>query len=213
MRKLAILAFYIFVFPVSANAEGNSPEAAPKAAYKSALFAGGSFWTLEEAFKGLDGIHNLIVGYSGGTMPRPTYVDVSRGGTGHRETVQITYDPAKLSYERLLNIYWRNVDPFDRDGQFCDEGDIYRTAIFVRGDDQKKEAEESKAALEKRFGKKIETEILPASIFYPAEEYHQDYADEHKFQYVLYHDTCGQEKGLQKIWGREAGGSAYRKAQ
>jgi peptide-methionine (S)-S-oxide reductase len=213
MRKLFFLMFCVYVIPVAARAEGNSSGPSAKVDYMSALFASGSFWTLEEAFRGIEGIHNIAVGYSGGTAIHPNYVDVSRGGTGHRETVQITYDPTKVSYGRLLNIYWRNIDPFDANGQFCDKGEIYRSAIFVRGDNQKKEAEDSKAEFEKRFGKKTAVEVLPASIFYLAEEYHQDYAQEHEFQYDLYHDTCGQEKGLQQIWGQEAGGGAYRKVQ
>ncbi len=215
MRKTRVLLFILSlcVIPLGARAAGDASKSQPAADLKSALFAGGSFWVLEDAFKGVAGIHNSVVGYSGGKMPHPNYFDVSHGGTGHRETLQITYDPSKVSYERLLNIYWRNIDPFDTDGQFCDTGEIYRTAIFVRGDEQKSAAEESKAKLEKRFGKKIATEIIPASIFFPAEEYHQDYAENHEFQYNLYHDTCGQEKGLQQIWGAEAGGNAYRKAR
>lgn len=211
--RVALVLFWVVLMPNAGFAAGNAAPTTQSPEMKSALFAGGSFWVLEQAFKNIPGIHNSVVGYSGGKTPRPNYVDVSHGGTGHRETLQVTYDPSKISYERLLAIYWRNIDPFDTDGQFCDTGEIYRTAIYVRGDEQKKAAEESKEKLEKRFGKKIATEILPASIFYPAEEYHQDYADEHEFQYSLYHDTCGQEKGLKQIWGQEAGGNAYRKAQ
>jgi peptide-methionine (S)-S-oxide reductase len=209
LSGLILVALLMLASPLRAD----DRTTATSSGLKTAIFAGGCFWSMEHAFKGLDGVHNLSVGYTGGKTTNPTYIEVSRGGTGHREALQITYDPEKISYERLLDIYWRNTDPFNGKGQFCDTGDNYRPAVFARNDEQKKSAEASKAALEKRFGKPVATEILPAQMFYAAEEYHQNYAEEHEFMYGMYRDSCGQDRTLRKIWGNEAGGGIDRKAK
>jgi peptide-methionine (S)-S-oxide reductase len=212
MRLLAIFVMVsLAFFPLSAMAENKASVSTND--LKSAIFAGGSFWSLEKAFEGVAGIHGVTAGYSGGKTVHPTYIQVSEGHTGHRQAIQIVYDPAKVSYERLLNIYWRNTDPFNGGGQFCDRGDEYKPAIFVRGDDQKAAAQKSKAEMEKRFGKTVATEILPASAFFLAEDYHQNYADEHSLTYELYRQGCGQDNQLMEIWGAEAGGGVFLKRQ
>ena len=212
MRLLGMCVIMALVcFSASAMAENKT--GAKTGELKSAIFAGGSFWSLEKAFEGVEGIHGVTTGYSGGKTLHPTYIEVSEGHTGHRQAIQIVYNPAKISYERLLNIYWRNIDPFDGQGQFCDRGDAYRPAIFVRGDEQNAIAQKSKAEMEKRFGKAVATEILPASAFYPAEDYHQNYADEHSLTYGLYRQGCGQDHQLTEIWGAESGGGMFLKPQ
>jgi peptide-methionine (S)-S-oxide reductase len=146
-----------------------------------ATFAGGCFWCMEPPYDKLEGVLATTSGYTGGSKTDPTYQEVSAGGTGHAEAVQVTYDPAKVSYEQLLEVFWRNVDPLDAGGQFCDRGDQYRTAIFAHGDEQRQLAEQSKQALvdSGRFEQPIVTEVEEAGAFYPAEDYHQDYATLH----------------------------------
>jgi peptide-methionine (S)-S-oxide reductase len=166
-----------------------------------ATFAGGCFWCMEPPFDTLDGVVSTISGYTGGTKKNPTYEEVSAGKTGHAEVVQITYDPKKITYEKLLEVFWRNVDPLTPKRQFCDVGSQYRTAIFYHDETQKRLAEESKKALSKRFKEPIVTEIVAASEFYPAEDYHQDYYIKNPLRYKYYRYSCGRDQRLEALWG------------
>ena len=174
----------------------------------SAVFAGGCFWCEETAFEGVPGVISVTSGYTGGQKKNPTYEEVSAGGTGHAESVEVVYDPTKISYGKLIDIFWHNVDPFQANGQFCDHGTQYRSAIFYKDDAQRKVAEESKRRLEQdpRFAGKIVTQIVPASTFYPAEDYHQDYYKKNPVRYHMYRTGCGRDARLKAIWGEAAGG-------
>ncbi len=188
-----------------------APES-PAAGVAKATFAGGCFWCMEGPFDHLDGVISTTSGYTGGWKKYPTYEEVSAGGTGHAESVQVIYDPKKVSYEKLLYVFWRNVDPTVKDQQFCDHGNQYRTAIFVHDEAQKKAAEESKAALEasKKFPGKIRTDIVQAGAFWPAEDYHQDYYLKNPIRYKYYRGRCGRDARLDQLWGAEArGGEAH----
>jgi peptide-methionine (S)-S-oxide reductase len=182
--------------------------APPQGQRASAIFAGGCFWCEETAFEGLPGVISVTSGYTGGQKKNPTYEEVSAGGTGHAESVEVVFDPAKTSYERLLEVFWHNVDPFQKAGQFCDHGTQYRSAIFYNGEAQRKAAEESKRKLEEqpRFKGKIVTEIVAASTFYPAEEYHQQFYKKNPVRYHSYRAGCGRDARLKEIWGEPAGG-------
>ena len=169
-----------------------------------ATFAGGCFWCMEPPFDKLDGVISTISGYAGGKKKNPTYEEVSAGNTGHAEVVQITYDPKKITYEKLLEVFWRNVDPLTPNRQFCDIGSQYRTAIFYHDETQKRLAEESKKALAKRFKEPIVTEIVAASEFYPAEDYHQDYYTKNPLRYKYYRYSCGRDQRLEALWGPAA---------
>lgn len=173
---------------------------------KKAIFAGGCFWCIEAAFEELDGVIEAISGYTGGDKENPTYEEVSTGKTGHYEAVQVIYDPSKISYEELLDHFWKHIDPTDTKGQFFDKGSQYRTAIFYLNETQKKLAEESKERLEKsgKFDKPIATKILPASEFYKAEEYHQDYYKKKSIEYQRYKKGSGREEKLKAIWGKQS---------
>ncbi len=179
----------------AANQTGSS------AATAKATFAGGCFWCMEPPFDKLDGVTSTISGYAGGTKKNPTYEEVSAGKTGHAEVVQITYDPKKITYEKLLEVFWHNVDPLTPNRQFCDVGSQYRTAIFYHDETQKRLAEESKKALSKRFKEPIVTEIVAASEFYPAEDYHQDYYIKNPLRYKYYRYSCGRDQRLEALWG------------
>jgi peptide-methionine (S)-S-oxide reductase len=170
-----------------------------------ATFAGGCFWCMEKPFDELEGVVSTTSGYTGGTVTNPTYKQVSSGSTGHAESVQILYDPKKVSYEKLLDVFWHNVDPVDEGGQFCDRGTQYRSGVFYQDETQKKLAENSKAALTKSgtLKKSIETSIVAASTFYPAEDYHQDYYKKNPLQYNFYRTTCGRDRRLKEVWGAE----------
>jgi peptide-methionine (S)-S-oxide reductase len=171
---------------------------------ETAVFAGGCFWCVEEAFEKVPGVSSVVSGYIGGTVANPTYEQVSTHATGHAEAVEVTYDPAKVSYTQLVDWFWRNIDPFDPHGQFCDKGSPYRSGIHYRGEEQKKIAEASKTALESsgRFRQKIVTEIVPAQTFYPAEGYHQDYYKKNSNRYQYYKYACGRAQRLEDIWGK-----------
>jgi peptide-methionine (S)-S-oxide reductase len=173
----------------------------------TATFAGGCFWCMEPPFDELEGVVSTTSGYTGGQRENPTYEEVSAGGTGHAEAVQIVYDPNVVSYTRLLEVFWRNVDPLDPGGQFCDRGNQYRTAIFYHSDEQRQQAESSKAALESAHALpgKIVTEIVPAGAFYPAEDYHQDYYERNPIRYTFYRFNCGRDRRLESLWGEDAG--------
>jgi peptide-methionine (S)-S-oxide reductase len=165
-----------------------------------ATFAGGCFWCMEGPFDSLPGVVSVTVGYTGGHVKNPSYEEVSAGGTGHRESVQIVYDPTRISYAKLLDVFWHNIDPADNEGQFCDKGPQYRSAIFYHDATQKRLAEESKAAVEKRLGRGF-TDILPASEFWRAEEYHQHYYKKNPVRYHFYRFNCGRDQRLAKLWG------------
>ena len=168
-----------------------------------ATFAGGCFWCMEPPYDKLDGVISTTSGYMGGKTRNPTYSEVSSGSTGHTEVVQIVYDPAKVSYEKLLDVYWRNVDPTVTDRQFCDIGSQYRTTIFVHTEEQRKAAEKSKADLAKSkpFKDAIVTPIVAAAEFWPAEEYHQDYYTKNPVRYTYYRTGCGRDARLKALWG------------
>lgn len=173
--------------------------------YDQATFAGGCFWCVESDFDKVPGVIETTSGYIGGHSKNPTYREVSAGGTGHAEAVQVTYDPGKVTYRYLLNVFWRSIDPTTPDRQFCDVGRPYRTAIFFHNEKQKKLAEQSKAALEqsKPFKEPIVTEILPATTFFIAEQYHQDYYKKNPIRYAYYRSSCGRDARLEDLWGRQ----------
>lgn len=168
-----------------------------------ATFAGGCFWCMEPPFDALPGVISTTSGFTGGRTPSPTYEDVSRGGTGHVEAVKVVYDPARIGYEKLLDVFWRNIDPTTKDRQFCDVGDSYRAAIFVHGAEQRRLAEASRSALEtsELLRSPIVTEIVDAGPFHPAEEYHQDYAVKNPIRYRYYRAQCGRDARLRELWG------------
>ena len=174
------------------------------AARDTAVFAGGCFWCVEEAFDAAEGVTSTTSGYTGGRVANPTYEQVSAGGTGHAEVVRVVYDPTKISYDQLLNVFWRNVDPVTPNQQFCDKGAQYRSAIFYSDAEQRRLAEASKRALEQsgRFEQPIVTEINPGAPFYAAEEYHQDYYTKNPLRYKFYKTSCGRARRLEELWGK-----------
>ncbi len=167
----------------------------------TATFAGGCFWCMEPPFERLKGVLSVTSGYTGGRVDTPSYEEVSSGGTGHREAVEVIYDPTKISYQQLLDVYWHNVDPLDRSGQFCDRGQQYRAAIFVHDPEQQRLAALSKHAVAVTLHHDVYTDILSAGRFYPAEEYHQDYYRKHPLRYKFYRFNCGRDQRLEKVWG------------
>lgn len=169
-----------------------------------AYFAGGCFWCMEEAFEKVEGVMSAVSGYMGGTVAHPTYEQVSAGKTGHAESVEVTYDPAKVSYQTLLDVFWHNVDPLTANAQFCDHGTQYRAEMFPGTADEQKSAEDSKKALEQsqRFTAPIVTRISPASTFYPAEDYHQDFYKKNPVRYKFYKYNCGRAQRLEELWGK-----------
>ena len=171
---------------------------------EKAVFAGGCFWCVESDFDKVPGVVSTTSGYTGGKTKNPTYKQVTYGDTGHYEAVEITYDPAKVSYEMLLTAFWHSVDPTDDGGQFCDRGDSYRTAVFALNDKQRKAAEASRKAAQKLLGKPIVTPILTAATFYPAEQYHQNYYKNNSFRYRYYRFSCGRDNRLRDLWGENA---------
>lgn len=166
---------------------------------KTAIFAGGCFWCMEAEFAGVDGVSKVISGYTGGHVDNPTYEQVSTGFTGHLESIEVTYDPKKVHYEKLLEIFWDNIDPMDEYGQFCDKGSQYRAAIFTGDEGQKKLANESLAKVQKRFSKPIATSIRDAEKFWPAEDYHQQYFIKSKDRYKRYRTGCGRDDRLNEL--------------
>jgi peptide-methionine (S)-S-oxide reductase len=180
---------------------------APRAAradQETAIFAGGCFWCMVPPFEALPGVVSVTSGYTGGTKPNPSYEEVSAGGTGHAESVEIVYDPAKISYEKLLDVYWHNIDPTVSDRQFCDVGNQYRSAIFVKDEAQRKAALASRDAVQKKLGVPVTTQIVDAGPFYAAEDYHQDYYKKNPVRYRYYRWGCGRDARLAEIWGAEA---------
>ncbi|KAB2912408.1 MAG: peptide-methionine (S)-S-oxide reductase MsrA [Hyphomicrobiaceae bacterium] len=208
IRRRWWLAPLALVAGISVAAAQSQPAPKDAAATAVATFAGGCFWCVESDFDKVEGVLSTVSGYMGGRTKNPTYKQVSAGGTGHAEVVQVTYDPGKVSYQRLLDVFWRTVDPLDAGGQFCDRGDQYRTAIFTHTEEQKRLAEASKAALDKsgRFQQKIATEVTPAGEFTPAEDYHQDFYKRNPVRYQYYRFGCGRDARVKALWGEEAGG-------
>ncbi|MDD5729792.1 MAG: peptide-methionine (R)-S-oxide reductase MsrB [Candidatus Omnitrophica bacterium] len=196
-KSLLIFAF-LPVFPVLAFAQTK---------YEKAVFAGGCFWCMTPPFEELNGVIKVESGYTGGSGENPTYQDYAR--KGHIEAVEVTYDPAKISYEQLLDVFWKQINPTDAGGQFCDRGPQYRSAVFYADEEQRLLAEKSKTELAKKglFKEPIATEIIKAQVFYKAEDYHQDYYKTHPFQYKFYRFNCGRDQFLKKFWG----GQAYKK--
>jgi peptide-methionine (S)-S-oxide reductase len=207
-RMLAGVVLAALAGAAGAQAAVSSSPAAPPASSARAVFAGGCFWCVEADFDKVDGVLSTTSGYTGGHVPNPTYEQVSRNQTGHAEVVEIVFDPRRVSYEKLVEHFWRTIDPTTRDRQFCDEGSPYRSAIFAQDAEQLRIAQASKAALEKSkpFKEPVVTEIVAAAPFYPAEAYHQDYYKKNPVRYNYYRLTCGRDARLKELWGKQSGG-------
>ncbi|HEY7743657.1 MAG TPA: peptide-methionine (S)-S-oxide reductase MsrA [Burkholderiales bacterium] len=203
-RKLLLLWSAALALALPGAGWGQAkPAAGAKPATVKATFAGGCFWCMEEAFDKVPGVVATVSGYMGGHVKNPTYEQVSTARTGHAEVVQVEYDPSKVTYARLLEVFWRNIDPTQKDAQFCDFGPQYRSAIFFHDAEQKRLADASRAALvkSKPFKGEIATEITKASQFYPAEGYHQDYYQKNPARYKFYKSGCGRDSRLKQLWG------------
>ena len=200
LTKRMVLSSALIVWVLLAGASGEATDSKPA----KATFAGGCFWCMEEVFEKVEGVVSVTSGYTGGQKPNPSYEEVSAGGTGHAEAVEVLYDPGKVSYARLLEVFWRNIDPTTPDRQFCDKGSQYRSAVFYQNAEQKRLAEESRQALErsKPFKGPIATELAPTSTFYPAETYHQDFYKKNPFRYKFYKFNCGRQQRLEALWGK-----------
>ena len=198
---LALAALLMAAVPAPGDAKAAVP--APARQLARAAFAGGCFWCMVHPFDQLPGVVSVTSGYTGGHKKNPTYEEVSSGDTGHAESVEVVYDPAKISYEKLLDVYWHNIDPLAKDRQFCDVGMQYRSAIFYHDAEQRRLAEASKQRLEssKRFHEPIVTQIVAAGPFHPAEEYHQKYHLKNPARYKFYRWNCGRDQRLEEIWG------------
>jgi len=198
MKLILILAISLLVTSLNIFAADSKTEIA--------TFAGGCFWCMEPPFDKLDGVISTTSGYTGGHQANPTYKQVSAGSTGHTEAIQIEYDPAKVSYEELLAVFWKNIDPTTENRQFCDHGSQYRSGIFYHNDAQKNAAEKSLNKLNqtKPFDEPVVTELTSASTFYPAEDYHQDYYQKNPLRYKYYRYACGRDQRLEKLWGDSA---------
>jgi methionine-S-sulfoxide reductase len=204
LRALALVAAFFLAPALSAQPANHTVSAAtPADGLALATFAAGCFWCTEADFDKVAGVVETTSGYMGGKTPNPTYKQVSAGGTGHAEVLQLRYDPKQVTYQELLDVYWRNVDPLDKDGQFCDRGDQYRPAIFYHNEEQKNLAEKSKAVLQRsgRFTQPIVVEITPAAAFTKAEDYHQDYYIKQPIRYAIYRHGCGRDARLEALWG------------
>ncbi len=215
-RAVPIRLAFVFLFASTALAappavptpRAPSTSAAKPPARAVATFAGGCFWCMEGPFESLPGVVSVLSGYTGGARQSPTYEEVSAGTTGHAESVQVLYDPSRVSYDQLLERYWHNVDPLDGSGQFCDHGNQYRPAIFVHDVAQRQAAERSlqQLAASGRLKGKIAVQIVAASTFYPAEDYHQDFYKTNPIRYQSYRTGCGRDRRLRELWGDQAGG-------
>lgn len=195
LTLLALSTAFVFIGTAQANEDS-----------ASAVFAGGCFWCVEEAFDPVEGVLSTTSGFSGGHVEDPTYNQVVEGNTGHTEVVEVEYDPSVVDYQTLLDVFWRNIDPFAVDRQFCDVGDSYRSEIFVLDDEQRSLAEASLASMKGRFDQDIATEITDFEAFYPAEDYHQNYYQKNPLRYRFYKSACGRVERLEEVWGDEAGG-------
>ena len=188
MKKVLIILVFLFISNLNAGEN------------KKAYFAGGCFWCMEESFDQVKGVISTISGYSGGHLKNPTYEDVIYKDTGHVEAIEVTYNPRAVSYQELLDIYWKNIDPFDSAGQFCDKGKSYRSVIFFQTQPQKEFIDKSFKKLEKLFQNKIVTLVWQFEKFYPAENYHQDYYEKNFIRYLMYKKACKREETLKRIW-------------
>jgi len=201
--RAAVVALLLLAGGAAARAEQGEPPDPPGSA--SAVFAGGCFWCMQPPFDALDGVLSTTAGFTGGSVADPGYDQVSAGGTGHLEAVRVVYDPRRVGYAKLLEVYWRNVDPLDASGQFCDRGPQYESAVFVRDPEQSRLAEASKRAIAARLDRPVATAIREAARFYPAEEYHQGYYRKNPIRYRFYRARCGRDARLQALWGEDAG--------
>ena len=194
-------SLYMILIILLVAATGSAGHAAEQA---KAVFAGGCFWCMEEVFEKVEGVVSVTSGYMGGQKTNPTYEEVSAGGTGHAESVEVVYDPARVSYQKLLDSFWKNVDPLTPNAQFCDHGSQYRAVVFYGNEEEKRQAEASKQSIEqaKRFTEPIVTQIVTASKFYPAEDYHQDFYKKNPTKYKFYKYTCGRAQRLEQLWGK-----------
>ncbi len=193
-----------FLAAATAIALGGATASTSAQELETATFAGGCFWCVESDFDAIPGVLETVSGYTGGIQPNPTYKEVTAGGTGHREVVQITFDPSIVSYNDLLTAFWHSVDPTDAGGQFCDRGESYETAVFVEDERQRALAEESRAIAEASLGQTIVTPIEPAAPFFPAEDYHQDYYEKNPLRYKFYRWSCGRNQRVEELWGDRA---------
>ena len=202
-RHTALSILAVAIFLIGAWNVQTTSQAVADATLGKAYFAGGCFWCMEEAFENVEGVLSVTSGYMGGTVANPSYEEVSAGRTGHAESVEVVYDPARVSYQKLLDAFWHNIDPTTPNAQFCDYGNEYRTAIFFQTDEEKRLSDASKLAIEqsKRFKAPIVTQIVMASQFYPAEEYHQDFYKKNPVRYKFYQSSCGRAKRLEELWG------------
>jgi peptide-methionine (S)-S-oxide reductase len=195
---LMIARFFLAACLLAAGLGGASAQTA------TAIFAGGCFWCTEADFDKVAGVISKTSGYIGGSVKNPTYTQVSAGGTGHAEAVEIVYDPAKVTYAKLLDVFWHSIDPLVKDKQFCDAGDQYRTAIFYSTDEEKKLAEDTKARVAAKFAPRtVYTQIVKADTFYKAEDYHQDYYKKNESRYKFYRWNCGRDQRLEQLWGKK----------
>jgi peptide-methionine (S)-S-oxide reductase len=203
MKLVTLILLSLFTTHVFASEPGAATSKPQKT--ESAIFAGGCFWCMEPPFDKLDGVISTTSGYTAGHKKNPTYKEVSAGSTGHTEAIEIIYDPKKITYAKLLDVFWKNIDPVAVDSQFCDAGSQYRSGIYYLDEKQRAEAQRSLQQLNenKSFKGEIATEILPASTFYPAEDYHQDYYQKNPLRYKYYRFACGRDQRLQEIWGSD----------
>ncbi len=203
VRRRIMMCGILCLSMVVAGVPVSGGQAADPSALAKAFFAGGCFWCMEEVFEKVPGVTAVSSGYMGGRVENPSYEQVSAGGTGHAEAVEVSYDPQKVSYAKLLEAFWRNVDPLTANAQFCDHGNQYRAVIFYQNEEQQRLAEESKRTLEqsKRFAQPIVTELVMASQFYPAEDYHQDFYKKNPIRYKFYKYNCGRAQRLEELWG------------
>jgi peptide-methionine (S)-S-oxide reductase len=204
MRRL-LLSLALVLGTIGLASAQTAPQ--PAAGQAMATFAGGCFWCTESDFDHVKGVISTTSGYTGGQVPNPGYERVSAGGTGHAEAVEVIYDPSKVSYEQLLAFYWHSIDPTVKDAQFCDHGNQYRTAIFVRNDEERKLAEVSKKKVEAELKVPIYTQIVDAGPFYAAEDYHQDFYLKNPTKYKFYRWNCGRDQRLEQLWGKPKGNS------
>jgi len=192
-KILAIIISIFLILSPAANAQTDK--------IQTATFAGGCFWCMEPPYDKVEGVISTTSGYTGGNVKNPTYKQVSQGQTGHAEAVQVKYDSSKVNYDKLLDVFWKNIDPTVKNRQFCDVGNQYRSGIFYHSEEQKQLALASREKVEKQLNKKIYTEITPVKDFYPAEEYHQDYYKKNPLLYKYYRFRCGRDQRLKELWG------------
>lgn len=202
LQRHILMTVGLLVYAIVTSWPISVVQGAPSVA--KAYFAGGCFWCMEEAFEKVEGVTAVVSGYMGGTVANPTYEEVSAGRTGHAESIEVTYDPTKVTYQKLLDAFWRNIDPVTANAQFCDHGNQYRSVVFYSTDEEKRLAEESKAAIEqaKKFTTPITTQLVPSLTFYPAEDYHQDYYKKNPIRYKYYKFSCGRAQRLEALWGK-----------